>query len=438
MTQTSNFDLIKKLKKVHLLGSLLLLAVTICVSTANAYRLTGVKWPQPSTAFYVDIPGGAGIWNDAFEGAMYEWNAATIFQFYIVRDTYSDPCDSSDNRNGVKFADTDCGDAWGSTTIAVCHYWYSGTTITQTDIVFNSNESWNVYSTSWQYSVSDFKRVAVHELGHALGLAHEDSGPLTIMGTYAGNITAPQQDDINGVAAIYGSACTYGISPSSGSFTAGGGTSLISVTATTSSCAWTASENLSWVSLSSTSGSGSGAISITVAANTGAARSGSIIIAGQPYIITQAAVTIILTPIYRFFNTTTGTHFYTSSFEEKNFVSNTLPQFNYEGIAFSGAGITSAANVSPVYRFFNSATGTHFYTISKTEKDNILSNLPNFNFEGEAYSAHTINSAGTKALHRFYNTKTGTHFYTASDAEKANVQNTLPHYTYEGIAYYVE
>jgi len=49
-----------------------------------------------------------------------------------------------------------------------------------------------------------------------------------------------------------------------------------------------------------------------------------------------------------------------------------------------------------------------------------------------------MNSAGTKALHRFYNTKTGTHFYTASDAEKANVQNTLPHYNYEGIAYYVE
>ncbi len=81
--------------------------------------------------------------------------------------------------------------------------------------------------------------------------------------------------------------CTYSISPSSGSFGPSGGTSLISVTATTSSCTWTASESLSWVSLSSNSGTGNGAISVTVDANTGAARTGSITIAGKAYTISQ-------------------------------------------------------------------------------------------------------------------------------------------------------
>ncbi len=85
------------------------------------------------------------------------------------------------------------------------------------------------------------------------------------------------------------SSCFLSISPSLGSFTSSGGTSIISVTATTSSCAWTASENLSWVSLSSTSGSGNGAISVTVSANTGAARTGSVTIAGKTYTISQAA-----------------------------------------------------------------------------------------------------------------------------------------------------
>ncbi len=83
--------------------------------------------------------------------------------------------------------------------------------------------------------------------------------------------------------------CTYSISPSSGSFTAGGGTSSVSVTASSSSCTWTASESLSWVSLSPTSGTGNGTFTVTVSANTGAVRSGSVTIAGKPYTINQAA-----------------------------------------------------------------------------------------------------------------------------------------------------
>ncbi|CCK79590.1 DUF4214 domain-containing protein [Desulfobacula toluolica] len=209
MSKISNFCPIKALKNKPLLACLLSLVVFICVSTTYAYQLGNTKWPQPTTTFYVDIPGQNGLWNDSFEGAMYEWNVATIFQFYIVPGTYSDPCDPDDDRNGVSFSSTLCGDDWGAATLAVCTIWTVGSTISETDIVFNSNESWNVYSTSWKYSVNDFRRVAVHELGHALGLYHEDSGPVSIMRTYAGDITIPQQDDINGVAALYGGSATY-------------------------------------------------------------------------------------------------------------------------------------------------------------------------------------------------------------------------------------
>jgi len=84
-------------------------------------------------------------------------------------------------------------------------------------------------------------------------------------------------------------SCVYSISSSSGRFTSSGGTGSVLVTVSSSSCSWTASENLSWVSLSPTSGTGSGAISVTVAANTGAAKSGSITIAGKTYTVSQAA-----------------------------------------------------------------------------------------------------------------------------------------------------
>jgi hypothetical protein len=193
---------------MQFIGGLLLLSTVIFASSANAYQLEGQKWPRPTTTFYVDISGANGLWNTSFETAMYSWGADTVFTYNIVRGVYEDPCDPYEGRNGVDFGSTFCGEAWGGTTLAITQRWFLGATLTQTDIVFNKNESWNVYSTAWQswpwFGVSDFQRVAVHELGHALGLDHEDSGVPTIMKTYIGNTTTPQPDDVGGVAAIYG------------------------------------------------------------------------------------------------------------------------------------------------------------------------------------------------------------------------------------------
>ena len=139
----------KKIKNTTIAIGLLSLLVGCFVSPVNAYQLQGYRWPQPNTTFYVDIPGEGDLWNNSFETAMYEWSNATVFRYYIVRQTYSDPCDSSDSRNGVRFDSTICGDAWGTSTLAITSTRYTGSQILQTDIVFNSNESWSVYSTPW-------------------------------------------------------------------------------------------------------------------------------------------------------------------------------------------------------------------------------------------------------------------------------------------------
>jgi all-beta uncharacterized protein len=85
-----------------------------------------------------------------------------------------------------------------------------------------------------------------------------------------------------------GVPCTYGVTPVTQNLpsTAGGGTETI--TAPTG-CAWTASDNAAWISLTPNKGSGNGTVTFTVTANTAfTERTGLMTIAGQNVSVTQA------------------------------------------------------------------------------------------------------------------------------------------------------
>lgn len=138
--------------------------------------------------------------------------------------------------------------------------------------------------------------------------------------------------------------------------------------------------------------------------------------------------------IYRFYNQATGAHFYTASALERNNVLQSSEQFVFEGVSF---GFASQGGDVDVYRFYNASSGAHFYTAGETERDYVISNLPSFVYEGVAYKAYSTESESTTALYRFYNTNSNTHFYTADAGEKAWVEQTFTHLIYEGIAYYV-
>jgi subtilisin-like proprotein convertase family protein len=139
-------------------------------------------------------------------------------------------------------------------------------------------------------------------------------------------------------------------------------------------------------------------------------------------------------PVYRFYNTTTGTHFYTASEDERQAVAQ-FPGFNIEGVAFY-AFASNGPGRSAVYRFFDTATGTHFYTVSEAERDGIIARVPSYHYEGVVYYANVSPVAGSSAVFRFFNTLTGTHFYTASQVERDTVIATARYFTYEGIVYY--
>ena len=82
--------------------------------------------------------------------------------------------------------------------------------------------------------------------------------------------------------------CRYDVSPSNQGMNAAGGAGSLTVT-TSSDCAWTATSDVSWISVSQpTSGSGTATIRFNVGTNTGAERTGGIAVGNQRATITQA------------------------------------------------------------------------------------------------------------------------------------------------------
>ena len=76
------------------------------------------------------------------------------------------------------------------------------------------------------------------------------------------------------------------------------------------------------------------------------------------------------------------------------------------------------------------------YTIDENEKNVVRQELDNYIYEGEAFSAYDFQVEGSIPVYRFYNSTTGAHFYTPSVVERDVVIDELPHFKSEGIAYY--
>ncbi|MEM7759619.1 MAG: hypothetical protein AAF298_16050 [Cyanobacteria bacterium P01_A01_bin.40] len=160
-----------------------------------------------------------------------------------------------------------------------------------------------------------------------------------------------------------------------------------------------------------------------------------------------------VTPVYRLFQFERGFHFYTTNDDElENIVelsNNGELQYQYENIAYNvlaqdrdsltGATIDGAL---PVFRFFNTDTGAHLYTMDQNERDFISANLNNYNFEGEAYYAFATEpeAIATVPLYRMLDTQTGSHLFTSDLDEFDTISATLPQFQPEGdngVTFYV-
>lgn len=142
-------------------------------------------------------------------------------------------------------------------------------------------------------------------------------------------------------------------------------------------------------------------------------------------------------PIFRFYSAKSGTHFYTPSAAERDQVIARWPDiWKYEGVAY---WVNPAKNTQPLYRFYNWRIGSHFYTASKAERDMVIARYSGtFSYDGPTYAVTPSPAAGKATVYRFLNVQNGSHFYTANAAERDTVLARWPHiYRLEGPAFWI-
>ncbi len=210
-------------------------------------------------------------------------------------------------------------------------------------------------------------------------------------------------------------------------------TSTSTSTATTSSATTTTTSSVSTTTTTTTTTSVSTTTSSATTSSVSTTTSSSSSSAGSD-----------ISRLYRFYNTATGAHFFTpDEGQALRVCERFVPPFQNESIGFYVYGNPGAGRI-PVYRFYNPSKGTHLY-MSGDEGKRAITEDPRFNtvyqiepITGEPAFYVNAEAAGTP-VYRFYNAKTGAHFYTASITQR-NTLLTNPLFSafqYEGVKYYV-
>jgi hypothetical protein len=200
-------------------GLAILTAVFFAVD-ARGYVGEGASWPNGSTVTFQFAMGGAGrtlldgntSWDTAAMPAPSAWNSNVQGLRFVGVVNGNAPLSSGDGINTIAFSNTIFGQSFGSSTLAVTYYRYYGGTMSEADVLFNIHQSFDSYRGPLRfgsngYAIADIRRVLIHELGHALGLAHPDQNGQrvdAIMNSVISNRETVSQDDINGAQALYG------------------------------------------------------------------------------------------------------------------------------------------------------------------------------------------------------------------------------------------
>jgi hypothetical protein len=153
---------------------------------------------------------GSTSWDSVATQALATWNShLETIQFAPTTQSPGVGADG-DQVNQAFFDSTIYGQFFGDGVLAVTINWYDGTQFAESDVIFNTGISWDSYRGALRYPggqlVCDFRRVALHEFGHVLGLDHPDDAGQSvsaIMNSMISDLDSLTSDDIAGAQALY-------------------------------------------------------------------------------------------------------------------------------------------------------------------------------------------------------------------------------------------
>ena len=163
-------------------------------SMAYDFSLEGAKWGSPE----LGAAGGTVTWAvddsisqaemQSINAAFAEWSEVANIQFQQVASTVD---------SDIDFANSALDGA--GNVLGVTGFSYAGGQLQSAEIQFDSGDN---------LSGSDFSLVAIHEIGHAIGLGHYNDDD-AVMNSFANfDLTGLEQSDIDGIVALYGANTT--------------------------------------------------------------------------------------------------------------------------------------------------------------------------------------------------------------------------------------
>ena len=187
------------------------------------YSTLGAQWTYGSRITFSFVPDGTSIggtpsvlfqtlnakfstatWQQQFQKAAAVWQNVTNINLAQVSDDGSSLGANGNQQDDSRFGDIRISAIpQSSGTLATCFLPppINGGSDAG-DIVFNSNVNWQVNSTY------DLETVAIHEIGHALGMGHSQITTADMYAYYNGQKQSLTTDDTGGIQSIYGAAST--------------------------------------------------------------------------------------------------------------------------------------------------------------------------------------------------------------------------------------